>query len=330
LEKRSDQTPLPEDLAVSGPTVSVVIPAYKAAGTIARALDSVFAQTRPADEVLAIDDGSPDDLAAAVAPYRDRIRYVRKPNGGAASARNRGLEEATGDLVALLDADDYWGSTKLARQLDVFARHPEVGIVAGRWLEQEPGHEPAPSDEKPARFYDRVLRPRGAAVLDVARLIWTSALIFRRSLLGDERFDTTLRTAQDIDMWVRLVQKAPTYLIGEPLQTYYLTPGSLSRSDVAADSRNMLRVLGRCRHLLGRWGLRGWEAEIYRDWAAGHLAAGEPRKAVAPAWGRLVRQPWSPQAWWIVAKSLALSLSGQRSAFSLQPDRGGGCGSADR
>src|SRR5262249_26775026 len=143
--------------------------------------------------------------------------------------------------------------------------------------------------------------------------------VFRRSVLGADRFDTTLKTAQDIDMWIRLVEKAPTYLIGEPLQTYWLTPGSLSRSDFAADCRNMLRVLSRYRRLLGRWGLRRWEAEIYRDWAAGHLSAGEPRQARAPAWRRLVRQPWSPQAWWIVAKSLALSAHGASGRAAAAP-----------
>jgi glycosyltransferase involved in cell wall biosynthesis len=222
---------------MSGPTVSVVIPAYKAAGTIARALDSVLAQARPPDEIVVVDDGSPDDTAAVVAASAGRVKYVRKANGGAASARNRGLDESSGELIALLDADDYWHPSKLEKQLDVFARHPEVGLVSARWHVQEPGHEPGPCDDKPRRYYDRVLRPRGAAVVDVARLVWTSVLLFRRDLLGADRFDTTLKTAQDVDMWVRLVEKAPVYLLREPLATYWLTPGSLSRSDFVADYR---------------------------------------------------------------------------------------------
>jgi glycosyltransferase involved in cell wall biosynthesis len=308
---------------MSGPTVSVVIPAYKAAGTIARALDSVLAQTRPPDEIIVVDDGSPDDTSAVVAAYAARVKYVRKANGGTASARNRGLDESSGELIALLDADDYWHPGKLEKQLAVFAQHPEVGLVSSRWHVQEPGHEPGPCDDKPRRYYDRVLRPRGAAVVDVARLVWTSVLVFRRDLLGADRFDTTLKTAQDIDMWVRLVEKAPAYLLREPLATYWLTPGSLSRSDFVADCRNMLRVLARYRRLLGFWGLRRWEAEIYRDWAAGHLAAGEPREARAPAWSRLARQPWSPQAWWIVAKSLALSLRSQGSGVREDTEQHG-------
>src|SRR5579863_7730993 len=119
---------------MSGPTVSVVIPAYKAAHTIGRALDSLLAQTRPADEILIIDDGSPDDIAGAVAPYGDRVTLLRKPNSGAASARNAGLDRVRGEWVAFLDADDYWEPHKLERQLDVLRWHPEVGVIAGRFF----------------------------------------------------------------------------------------------------------------------------------------------------------------------------------------------------
>ncbi len=280
----------------------------------------MLAQTRPADEVIVVDDGSPDDTEAAVAPYLGRVRYVRKANEGAASARNRGLEETTGELVALLDADDWWQPNKLERQLAVLAAHPEVGLVAGRFHVQEPdGRQRRLNTTSFRHYHDRVLRPTGNEVMCVARRVWTGMLLFRRAVLGANRFDTTLRTAQDVDMWIRLVAAAPSYLIWEPLATYVLTPHSLSRSSVANDSRNMLRVLDRYAPLLGRWHLRGWQAEIYRDWAAGHLGDGEPRRAVAPAWARLLRQPWSPQAWWIVAKALTLSARTPRPAPAAPP-----------
>ena len=293
-------------------TVSVVIPAYKAAHTIGRALDSLLAQTRPPDEILVVDDGSPDDMAAAVAPYGDRVTLLRKPNGGAASARNLGIDRATGELIAFIDADDYWEPQKLERQLDVLRWHPEVGVIAGRWFQQEPGQARTNPPEHSRRYFNRVLRPHGAEIFTVARMVWTSMLLFRRSVLGANRFDPTLKTAQDIDVWVRLVEAAPTYLLWEPLATYVLEPGSLSRSNVALDSANMLRVLERNAYLLGWWHKRGWQAKVYQIWAAQPLSDGEPRKAVRPAWQRLLRQPWSLQAWWIVAKSHALSLRGER------------------
>src|SRR5689334_5854744 len=128
---------------MSASPVSVIIPAYRAATTIARALESVLAQSVLPREVLVINDGSPDDLAAAVAPFRHGatpVVVIDKPNGGVASARNLGIERATGHLVAFLDADDYWELRKLEVQLDVLARHPSVGLVSSAYFTQEPGH----------------------------------------------------------------------------------------------------------------------------------------------------------------------------------------------
>src|SRR4051794_23797374 len=121
-------------------SVSVVIPAFRAARTIGRAIDSVLAQTYPASELLVVDDGSPDDLAAAVEPYGDRVTFIRKPNGGAASARNLGVDRSQGDLVAFLDADDYWEPHNLARQVEILGQ-PDVGLPASRYFEQPPGTE---------------------------------------------------------------------------------------------------------------------------------------------------------------------------------------------
>jgi glycosyltransferase involved in cell wall biosynthesis len=128
--------------------VSVVIPAYRSAGTIRRAVDSVLAQTHAAAEIIVVDDGSPDDQAAVVErAYGPRVSLLRRENGGAASARNAGIDRATGSYIAFLDADDYWEADKLALQLALFDRHPELGFVAGAILEEIPGE---PRGDRPA------------------------------------------------------------------------------------------------------------------------------------------------------------------------------------
>jgi glycosyltransferase involved in cell wall biosynthesis len=281
------------------------MPAYRAARTIGRAIDSLLAQTRRPDEILVIDDGSPDDLPAALAAYGECVRLHRQPNGGAASARNRGIELATGNLIAFLDADDYWEPHKLERQLSILERHPEVGLVAANFYQQPLGRPRYPLRLPPEAHRDRVLRPRGTEALAVARRIWTSTVLVRREALGNHRFDATLPTAEDVDLWLRLVLALPVYLLTEPLATAVLEEGSLSRSDVASDARNMLAVLRRHATVLGRAGVRAWQANVYRAWAAGHLAKGEPGAAIKPAWNRLVRQPLSLQAWWVVLKATA-------------------------
>jgi glycosyltransferase involved in cell wall biosynthesis len=243
-------------------------------------------------EIVIVDDGSPDDLASALRPYGDRLRLIRKPNGGAASARNLGIEHSTGELIAFLDADDYWEPQRLECQLDLLRRHSEIGLISSRFFLEEPGCPrvtPFPLD---AHLFDKVQRAAGAEALAVARRIWTSTVLVRRSVLGPHRFDERLKTAEDVELWVRLVLAAPTFLISEPLATAVQTPGSLSRSDVAGDYRNMLNVVCRNAGLLGHDAVRAWELKLYRDWAAGHLGNGEPRAALGPALRRLCRQPW--------------------------------------
>ena len=99
------------------PAVSVIIPAYRASRDIADALASVFSQTFTDFEVVVVDDGSPDaaELEVAVAPFRDRIRFIVQPNRGAGAARNTAIRASTGRLLAFLDADDRWTADFLAR-----------------------------------------------------------------------------------------------------------------------------------------------------------------------------------------------------------------------
>jgi glycosyltransferase involved in cell wall biosynthesis len=114
------------------PLVTVIIPAYNAASTINETLTSVRGQTYRNIEVLVIDDGSGDDTAAIVSKHASedcRVRLVTQPNSGVAAARNRGIAEARGDLIAPVDADDVWASTKLEKQVDALISNHKVGLV---------------------------------------------------------------------------------------------------------------------------------------------------------------------------------------------------------
>jgi glycosyltransferase involved in cell wall biosynthesis len=297
-------------------SVSVIIPAYRAASVLGRAVASVLAQTCPVAEILVVDDGSPDDVAAVLTPFADRVRLLRQANGGASSARNHGLDEATGEMIAFLDADDVWEPSRIERQLEVMRRHPEVGLTASRFYEQLPGQPRVQPRQTGPEWYDRVLTARGQETLLLARRVLTSTVLLRRSHVDGERFDTTLRTAEDIDLWIRLLRKTSAYLSWEPLITMVQESGSLSRSDVDNDCSNMLRVVRRHADLLSPGQRRSWEASVYREWAACHLGAGKARRALAPAWQRWRREWWSPQACWILVKALARSTG-------TRPRRGG-------
>ena len=110
------------------PAVSVVIVTYNKADTVGAAIESVLRQTFSDLEILVVDDGSTDDTARKVAAYGERVRYIRKMNGGTGSARNRGIQEARSRYVAFLDGDDLWLPRKLERQMEAFGKEP--GLIA--------------------------------------------------------------------------------------------------------------------------------------------------------------------------------------------------------
>lgn len=95
------------------PRFSVIIPAYNSETSLARAIDSVLAQSYPAQEIIVVDDGSTDATAAVAARYGDQLRYLRQDNAGVSSARNHGARIAQGDWLAFLDADDYYYRDRL-------------------------------------------------------------------------------------------------------------------------------------------------------------------------------------------------------------------------
>ena len=108
--------------------ISVLVPARNAAATLGETIDSVLAQTFRAWELIVVDDGSTDDTAALVEAYGDeRIRLIRQQCQGVSAARNRAFAESQGELLAFLDADDRWATTKLAAQSEFLERRSDVG-----------------------------------------------------------------------------------------------------------------------------------------------------------------------------------------------------------
>lgn len=114
--------------------ISVLIPAYNCAGTIRTTLESVFNQTRPADEIIVVDDGSTDETAAIVRSLGCEINLISQANSGVASARNTLCHFAKGDLIAFLDSDDLWHPSYLETQSGLFHEYPHaVGFFTGHF-----------------------------------------------------------------------------------------------------------------------------------------------------------------------------------------------------
>jgi glycosyltransferase involved in cell wall biosynthesis len=176
---------------VSGPLVSVIIPAYNAAQGLERTLTSVMAQDYAPFEVIVVDDGSIDGTAA-ILRSASGIRCLRQENAGPSAARNRGVEEARGEFLAFVDADDEIPPTKLAVQVGYLQAHPESGGVLGR---QEVEIEGAGAPEWIGR--DPVFGDFAGVPL-MSLVVRTE--LFRQ--LGG--FNPSLRIAEDRDLLVRM------------------------------------------------------------------------------------------------------------------------------
>jgi teichuronic acid biosynthesis glycosyltransferase TuaG len=205
--------------------VSVIMPAYNAGRYIAESVESVLAQTFGDWELVVVDDGSADDTGEVVGRFAAadaRVRYVRRPNGGQAAARNTGLGEARGRLVAFLDADDLWLPEKLAAQIIVMERTGVDLVYTDGYFFSEDG---AVSEEE--RFH---ILPGEARGVEMFRTLFTSnrigtlsVLVKREALDAVGLFDESraYQNSEDYDLWLRLAKwGAGFYGMTEKLMRY--------------------------------------------------------------------------------------------------------------
>ncbi len=190
----------------SATSVAVVIPCYQQAHLVGEALRSCLDQEPAPGEVIVVDDGSPDDVAGAVAAMGDpRIRLVRRDNGGLSAARNTGLAASTCPFLIFLDADDTLRPGAVAAGLACHATHPGAAFVWG-------GYQNMDAD---GRLYGPLTarRPKAAPLVDLLAgniVGMHAAVMYRREpLVAAGGFDEALRTVEDWDMYLRLAAAHP-------------------------------------------------------------------------------------------------------------------------
>src|ERR1700722_11062092 len=113
-------------------TVSCVIPVFNGERFLAEAIESVLAQSYETSEIIVVDDGSTDGTKTVAARFDQRVAYVEQSNAGPASARNHGIQRASGDFIAFLDSDDLWHPEKTAIQLAHFAAGAELVLCTAQ------------------------------------------------------------------------------------------------------------------------------------------------------------------------------------------------------
>lgn len=197
-ELRAD--PLPKLVALPTPNLTVVIPVYNGERYIRTAIESVLAQTGCTFELIVVDDGSTDGTSRLIQSYRSRLRYFRQENRGVSQARNYGIEQAQGQYVAFLDADDYCLPHKLAHQLALFQQNPELGIVHSGWQRVDAVGALLGEVCPWQRFPDLDL-----TTWLLHKPVLPSAMMFKRQwLIQVGGLDPRLAAAEDVDLVWRL------------------------------------------------------------------------------------------------------------------------------
>ncbi len=210
--------------------VTVVMSAYCAEQTIARALSSVAAQTLRPRAAIVVDDGSPDHTGDAALACRGRmngveLKIIRQDNAGAGAARNRALAEAETEYVAFLDADDEWLPQKMMRSMAHLVGSENLFVAHDCWQVRDGAETPI---DCAIRF--RAGRASPFAALYRRGFIVTATVVARRdAVLAAGGFDPSLPNAQDFELWLAMLKKpgARFEVFGDRLSRYHITSGSI-------------------------------------------------------------------------------------------------------
>lgn len=209
------------------PLISVIIPAYNCAAYLPAAIQSVFDQTYSPVEIVVVNDGSPDNTDEAVQPYLERIIYVKQKNKGLSGARNTGFRASHGQYVCFLDADDTLLPHKFEKQMAVFERYPDLGVVLCGYQNITEDGQMVMRDAYKNWHRDALERLLNHEVFPPH-----APLIRRAALENSPLFPEDIVTAEsqeDWQLWLDMALNGVAFSsVPEPLCQYRYRPGSIS------------------------------------------------------------------------------------------------------
>ena len=305
--------------------VSLLIPAYNSSRTIRAAIESCLAQTYADVEVIVVDDGSTDpNLPGALREFGDRIRVIRKPNGGVASARNAGIRAASGEFVAWMDDDDIVHPDRLRLEVKVLESFPDVQLVSTDFsamttdgIEIEPSHI--------ASYYGSVARHGGVAaiypevrtlpgettvvrtgriyeLLTQGGFVHPPTVMTRRGIYDEVGFlEESFSHSGDWEQIMRIARAGTVAYIDLPMLRYRRSPTQLSKpSDcrVPLETLQVIDMVAQRDPALYARHRAVFEAKIAENYirAAHLLGPTEPRRALGLL-ARSLRHRWLPMPW---------------------------------
>jgi glycosyltransferase involved in cell wall biosynthesis len=237
------------------PRVSVIVTTFDQEPYIGEAVESVFHQSFQNHEIIVIDDGSTDNTAQKIQPYRDRVQYIYQNNQGVACSRNAGILAARGEFLAFLDGDDVWEKEKLAEQVAAAERYPESGIIAvdGEQVgaagilsssifgvSMRPFLASTPEYILSANLYDQLVEGNFIATTSQ---VMVPARVLRDVGLSDPKF----KICSDYDLYLRIAAKYPITIVKKSLTRWrYLEtsasgPAELRRLNWSKDNVAILK-----------------------------------------------------------------------------------------
>jgi glycosyltransferase involved in cell wall biosynthesis len=199
--------------------VSAVIPVYNCERYIGEAIESVLTQTYPAHEIVVVDDGSTDGTRRALEPYMGRILYIHQEKRGVAAARNQGIDHASGDYIAFLDADDLWLAEKLQLQMAYLEDHPECDLV---YSDMKTFDENGIIQES-VKIWLNMSPPSGWIFKELfwETLFAADATVFAKKCIDRVGpFDESLVVGEDYNIWLRMARRFQIGYLDVPLTKY--------------------------------------------------------------------------------------------------------------
>ncbi|HCM59963.1 MAG TPA: hypothetical protein DIS74_06255 [Bacteroidales bacterium] len=209
-------------------TISVIIPAYNSGATIARALESVFMQSRPADEIMVVDDGSTDSTPEVIMKFPE-VRYIFQTNQGPAAARNNGVKAAKGDYIAFLDSDDYWEAGHLKNLASLLGNNTELHWAATAYRKHLLNGREKTVRLQARHYSDGNRVDYFSATPELHFLSVISTAVSRELFIEAGGFAERYSRGEDLSLWLRLALAEPVLGYSpEPTAVYVETTQSLT------------------------------------------------------------------------------------------------------
>lgn len=264
-------------------TVSVIVPVYNGCAFLAKTIESVLAQSYPAIELIAVDDGSTDESARLLAGYGPKITVISQVNQGVAAARNAGIRASSGEFVAFVDQDDCWLREKVTRQVELLRSNERIGLVHTGVIYFDEATQAEVGPENPNVRPDLMTGDCYESLLMMNAINNSSVMVRRAALDRVGGPDENIRgnTVQDYDLWLRIAKDYHLAFVPERLTVFRLHAGQGHRDLRAMLSEQLALLL---RHQSdNEWrrssARRRRLADLHDRLAVTHFEAGDARAA---------------------------------------------------